>query len=116
MKQLIVRSSCYLLDRDFNKRFLPAASVLKVKGVSKQVLVCYELDFYYFDVEYEGKEWTFKVTNAKGSKDFTVRVSLKGVLGSRDFSKSNVMNFESAFLEEFPSNADFVILDESWIF
>ena len=102
IEKLIIRSSCFLLDSELKKRFLPAASVLNIKDVTKQSLKYYEVNRYFFSVEHKGEEWTFKVTNVMGSQSFNVSASLYGVLGNRDFSKSNVMTFENVFLEEFP--------------
>ena len=106
MKKLIVRSSCFLLDIELKKRFLPAASILKVKDITKQSLMYYEVNRYFFSVEHKGEEWTFKVINVVGRQNFNVSASLYGVLGNRDFSKFNVMKFENVFLEEFPNDVN----------
>ena len=105
-EKLIIRSSCFLLDTELKKRFLPAASILRVKDITTQSLKYYEVNRYFFSVEHKGDEWTFKVTNVMGSQNFNVSASLYGVLGTRDFSKSNVMKFENVFLEEFPNDVN----------
>ena len=70
IEKLIIRSSCFLLDSELKKRFLPAASVLNIKDVTKQSLKYYEVNRYFFSVEHKGEEWTFKVTNVMGSQSF----------------------------------------------
>lgn len=98
--KLIVRSSCYLLDNDLNKQFLPAASTLNVLSLRKHE-VSNAVNVFSLLCQHKNDNFEFKVMNVIGTKNYMVSSTLKGVMESKDYSRINSMKFENVFLESF---------------